>query len=376
MGRAHPDVLVIGGGVIGLTTAYELARAGVPVTVLERGEFGREASWAGAGILPPGRFDRARSPLDRLRAFSVERYPVLSAELRELTGLDNGYRPCGGLEFPEDDRPIPTDAWAEEGIAFEWLDRAGLHRLEPALSDRFDGGYHFPGMGQVRNPWHLRALLAACERLGVKLEPRCSVLGFSFRSGRVREVMTDRGPRVARRFLVCGGAWTDTLLRPLGMSVGVRPVRGQMVLFDAGLPPVRSVLLVGKRYLVPRDDGKVLAGSTEEEVGFQKGTTPEAVEALRLFAVGVVPVLANVPVVATWSGLRPASADGLPVMGRLPNAENLFVSAGHFRAGIQLSPGSGRALADLLLDRPPPFALEIFRPGRPPVVRVEAAFQA
>jgi glycine oxidase len=376
MGRAHPDVLVVGGGVIGLTTAYALGRAGVSVSVLDRGEFGQEASWAGAGIIPPGNAGRARSPLDRLRAVSAALFPELSEELRGLTGIDNGYRRCGGLEVPTDDEPAETGAWEAEGIDFEPLDRDGLHRLEPALSDRLAGAYHFPGMAQVRNPRHMKALVAACDRLGVKLEPRRAVLGFSYRGRRVREVLTDQGPRVARRFLVCGGAWTDTLLRPLGVSLGIRPVRGQMILFDAGQPFFRSVVLVGKRYLVPRDDGKVLAGSTEEEVGFRKGNTPEAVEMLRSFAVTCVPALADAPVVTSWSGLRPASADGLPVLGRVPKCDNLYVSAGHFRAGIQLSPGSAQAVADLLLDRLPALDLEPFRPGRPPGTRFEAAFRS
>jgi glycine oxidase len=376
MERAHPDVIVIGGGVIGLTTAYCLARAGVAVTVLERGELGQEASWAGAGIIPPGRVERAHSPLDELRALSAERYPSLSDELRELTGIDNGYRRCGGLvRVPEEEQP-PTAAWDAEGIAFQQLDRDGLRRVEPAVSDRLTGAYHFPDMAQVRNPRHLKALIAACERVGVKLEPRRPVLGFSYRGRRVREVLTDQGPRIARRFLVCGGAWTDSLLRPLGVSLGIRPVRGQMLLFDTGTPLFLSVVLVGKRYLVPRDDGKVLAGSTEEEVGFQKGNTPEAVEGLRAFAVDCVQDLAAAPVVTTWSGLRPASGDGLPVMGRVPACENLYVSAGHFRAGIQLSPASGRAMADLLLDRSPPLELTAFRPDRPPGPPAQTAFRS
>src|SRR5437764_10055226 len=127
------DVLIIGGGVIGLTTAYTLARAGARVAVLDRQDFGREASWAGAGIIPPGNPERAATPYDRLRATSSEIYPAFAAELQERTGLDVGYRRTGGLEFDDPDEPIAVDAWTAEGVPWEQLDREQAHAAEPTL---------------------------------------------------------------------------------------------------------------------------------------------------------------------------------------------------------------------------------------------------
>src|SRR5262245_54763190 len=153
---ANADVLIIGGGVIGLTTAWYLAGEGVRVTLVEQGAVGKQASWAGAGIIPPGDPAHARTPIDLLRAVSSRLYPELSAHLRELTGLDNGYVVCGGIELPDIFTPgahatglaLPTEEWHSEGIRFEQLDRHGLERFEPGLTPAVREGVHLPGMAQ------------------------------------------------------------------------------------------------------------------------------------------------------------------------------------------------------------------------------------
>src|SRR5437773_11939939 len=139
---AHPDMLIAGGGVIGLTTAYVLAREGLSVTIVEQGEPGQEASWAGAGILPPGNPKHARTPFDQLRAHSVSLFPSLSAELRERTGIDNGYLRCGGLEVVNASEETADQEWRGEGIAFELLRAPALTQLEPALAPGIDTAYH------------------------------------------------------------------------------------------------------------------------------------------------------------------------------------------------------------------------------------------
>jgi glycine oxidase len=240
------DVLILGGGVIGLTTAYYLAARGVGVAVLDHREMGREASWAGAGIIPPGRFAGAETPYDQLRALSAELYPTLSAELRERTGLDNGYRRTGGLEFPAEE-PIDTAAWQREGIAWEACDEAAAFRLDPHLRPGLGPAYYLPDMAQVRNPRHLQALLAATAASGVTLQPHCPVFGFDRDGDRITAVRTGQGRLAADQFLVCAGAWTDALIAPLGFRLGVRPVRGQMVLLRARESQPRRILLHGSR---------------------------------------------------------------------------------------------------------------------------------
>ncbi len=156
-----PDVAIIGGGIIGLTSAYFLANAGLSVAVYDRGDLGKEASWAGAGIIPPGDPQRAATPADKLRGIGSVRFPQLSAELRDLTGIDNGYRTCGGIEFLTAEDEGVTDVWRAEGIAFERMTLEEARRIEP-LGDIEGEPHLLPACAQVRNPWHLRALIAAC----------------------------------------------------------------------------------------------------------------------------------------------------------------------------------------------------------------------
>jgi glycine oxidase len=360
----HPDVLVLGGGVIGLTVAYTLAREGARAAVVDRGDLGQESSWAGAGILPPASLSHARTPYDRLHAHSSEAFPILSQELRERTGIDNGYLRCGGVEVVAGAAEAALREFRDAGVRAEALSAADLRRLEPELAVPPERAFLLPDMAQVRNPRHVRALVAGCASLGVGLRPGCPVHEIEHHGGKVRAVATGAGRLTAGRFLVAAGAWTDALLRPLGCTPGVRPVRGQIALLNTGTPLFRRVVQDGKRYLVPRPDGRVLVGSTEEHAGFDKRTTAAAIRDLLDFAAGLVPALAAAHLERAWAGLRPGSPDGLPFLGPVPGFDNLFVAAGHYRSGIQLSPATGAVMADLLMGREPAVPLEEFRPDR------------
>ena len=375
---AHPDVLIVGGGVIGLTCGYFLAKEGLAVEVLDRGPLAAEASWAGAGIIPPGNPDGVRSPYDRLRAISSQMFQPLSAELADRTGIDNGYRVCGGVEFPQSVDATDVAGWEEEGITFEVLSAARLRALEPALADGSGPAFYFPGMAQVRNPRHLRALTSACRSLGVGVAEHTPVIGWELTGERVTAArLPDGVRRPAGQFLIAAGAWSDQLLSPLGLVAGVRPVRGQIVLLKAPAPPFRPILLHGKNYLVPRDDGRVLVGSTEEpEAGFVKQTTAEAVAGLIRLAIGLVPALARADVERAWAGLRPGSQDALPCLGPVPRFGNAFVAAGHFRAGIQLSTGTGLLLTQCLTGKALAIPLDTFRPDREPNLGFAPVFRS
>jgi glycine oxidase len=372
----HPDVLVVGGGVIGLTTAYYLARAGASVAVVDQGDLGRQASWAGAGIIPPGNPRRASDAFDLLRAHSSALYPALSRELREETGIDNGYLVSGGLEIVGTGPEAPEDEWRGEGIGFTELDEIGLRRLEPGLGPGPTRGYHLPDMAQVRNPRHLKALQAACARRGVGLRPGWGARALVRGPGRVEAVEGDRERLTAGRYLLAAGAWTEALLAQVGWRVGIRPVRGQIALLETSPDHPRHILLVGKRYLVPRGDGRVLVGSTEEEAGFEARPTAGGVAGLLAFAAEVLPALAGAPLERCWAGLRPGSPDGRPFLGPVPGWDNLFVAAGHFRAGLQLSPATGLVMSEVLLGRPTTVPLEAFRLDRPPTPPGQTAFRS
>jgi glycine oxidase len=374
MAKNPPDVLIIGGGVIGLTTAYYLATEGASVLVMEQGDFGREASWAGAGILPPGNPARARSPYDQLRAHSAFLYPTFSERLREQTGIDNGYVRCGGLELAEEEGNLAVEEWRAEGIVFEPLDAVALGRLEPAVAPQPGVAYYLPEMAQLRNPRHLKALLAACRAEGVRVESGCPVFSFERQGDRLAALHTAIGMQVAGRFFVAAGAWTGSLLEQLGWRSGIGPIRGQIALLNTGAPLIRRIVLLGPRYLVPRLDGRVLVGSTEENAGFEKRTTAGAISELLALAGSLVPGLSDAHVEQCWAGLRPGSPDGLPFLGPVPGFTNLFVAAGHFRAGIQLSPATGLVMKELLLGQKLTVPLESFRLDRPVAPRYRPAF--
>jgi glycine oxidase len=403
----HSDVAIIGGGIIGLTSAYFLAKAGLSVSVFDRADFGTEASWAGAGIIPPGNPDRAAAPIDRLRGIGSVRFAEFSEELRRLTRIDNGYRRCGGVEFLQTYEADVVDLWREEGIAFELLDAKRYAEVEPAVSPIWGIPYHLPGCAQVRNPWHMRALVAACESAGVKMYPHIhAASSFETTNQRVTGLRVSRaaegeGPIPeslcrADRYLIAAGAWSADYLDFLGQKANppyessqfvvwdsehgtswVYPVRGQIVLLKTEPSLLRGVVMVGKRYLVPRGDGHVLVGSTEDNPGwFEKGNTADGVADLLNFAKQTVTRLGTAEVVKCWSGLRPGSPDGLPFIGPVPGWDNVFVAAGHFRAGVQLSIGTAQAVTELLTGQPTCVPLEAFALQRTPDVNLKQAFRS
>ncbi len=356
------EVLVIGGGVIGLSVAWQLASRGCRVRLVEKGDVGREASWAGAGILPSAS-PVATHPYEQLSALACDLHPQWADELRERTGIDTGYRRCGGwfLARTPGERAALA-AWAglarEEGRVIEQVNVEELATREPGLQVLRPGGgvplvFFDPQESQLRNPRHLQALEAACRQAGVEIVAETEVQSATLRGGRVAELHTTRGAMHANRYCFTAGAWTGRLLAELGAAVSVLPIRGQMVLFRSPRPLLARIVNEGSRYLVPRDDGRLLAGSTEEEVGFDKRTTEEGIAALAAFARQLVPALADAEVERTWAGLRPASIDGLPYMGRLPGLENAFVAAGHFRSGLYLSPAVATVMSRLLRDEAP-----------------------
>lgn len=374
----HPDVAIIGGGIIGLTSAYFLAKAGLSVEVFDRGDFGKEASWAGAGILPPGNVNGAATPIDKLRAIGSTRFPEFSQELRELTGLDNGYLRCGGIEFIDEDPTEILDLWRAEGIVFDRIPRAMRETLMPGIGDVGGEPYLLPDCAQVRNPRHLQALIAACEQVGVTLRPRTEFTSYPPTWGEDPKTGQMGFREWNGRRLITAGAWSNGLLTNIGeRGPGVHPVRGQIVLLKTPERILNRVLMIGKRYLVPRADGHILVGSTEEpEAGFEKGNTAEAVAGLIGFAIRTVPALASAELVKCWSGLRPGSPDGLPFIGPVPGWNNVFVATGHFRAGVQLSIGTAQLITELFTGQPTCVPLEAFAVDRKPHSSGKSAFRS
>ena len=371
------DVLIIGGGVVGLSLAWALGQQGRSVHVIDQGEPGREASWAGAGIIPAAKFDPAQHPSEQLRGLAAQLHPQWAEELGRLTGIDTGFRRCGGIHLARTRAEAAAlAAWGqslrEEGIEAVQLSGDDFTAIEPGLSLSpplplslsAACALHIPAESQLRNPRHLKALLAACLQAGVTITPHFAAEQFAIYDGELIGVESSAGTLRARQYCFTAGAWTGKILSQLGISVGILPIRGQIVLFRCQQPPIKRVINEGSRYLVPRDDGRVLAGSTEEEVGFDKRNTDEAIADLTAFAQCLVPALADAAIERTWAGLRPGSFDGLPYLGRLPGLSNTFVAAGHFRTGLYLSPATAMVMSQLLCGEQPQIDLAPFRVGR------------
>lgn len=350
-----PDVLIIGGGVIGLTTALELSEAGLSVTVVDQGAVGREASWAGAGMIPPGD-PFGSTAARRLNSLSSRLWPQLSRKLQDLTGLDNGYRRCGGICLPEAVGTTPVslcDAFRQADVEAEVVRAEDIQKQEPLLAGNITAGVFLPGMAQIRNPWHLQALAQACRQRRVAIVEGAPVFSFDRSGENVVAAVTSQGRIHAGTFVVAAGAWSTALLSGMGMSVEVRPIRGQIVLLRTHASRLRRIVEVGPRYLVPRTDGRLLVGSTEEDAGFKKETTAEGIQGLLEFARNLVPSTSAATFETCWSGLRPCAVRGRPYLGPVRDFSNLLLATGHFRSGLTNSPGTAGILRELMLGQPP-----------------------
>jgi len=368
------DCLIVGGGVIGLSLAYELAQHDLRCCILERGEPGQEASWAGAGILPPARVDPTDPPWDQLRGWSHRLHPRWSAELREATGIDNELRRCGGLYVAHS--PVSAAALKRqiselqrrniEAVALGADDLAALEPAValPAIEEDLPAAWRLPDECQVRNPRHLKALRVACRQKGVEIVSGAAARDFEV-SGRCVTAVRTAGQRYrCGSACICSGSWSGELASRLKCSLPVRPVRGQIALLRLDAPLFGHVVNQAKRYLVARADGYVLVGSTEENAGFAKRTTATGIGGLLQLAASLVPALATAHLERTWAGLRPGTADELPYLGRLPEFENAYIAAGHFRSGLHLSPATAVVMRQLMTGESPEIDLEPFRPDR------------
>ena len=385
------DVCIIGGGIIGLSIARELAGRGLSVRVLAREPARHTASWAAAGIFPPAPRYAGAPPGDVLTAWSDELHRQWARDLLEETGIDNGLRACGGLHVAADDRQCARlcDAaatWRAQGTRCERLDAADIAVIEPALADavahgRLVGGVHLPAEMQIRPPRHLQALERSCLARGVVIETGVTVRDLEIHGGMVRSAAAERAGNVAavdaEHYVLAAGAWSAAIAERLGLALMTRPIRGQIALLRFPEQPLRRVVNRGLGYLVPRDDGRLLVGSTLEDAGFAAGTTPEAIDGLLGMVRNLLGTIDEATVEQSWSGLRPASIDGLPTIGRIPACDNAFVAAGHFRAGLHQSTGTAMLVADLITGRPSDVHPAPFAPDRVPgATDVVAAYLA
>ena len=360
------DVLVVGGGVVGLLSAWSLGQEGLRVTLVERGETGREASWAGGGIvspLYPWRYGRA---VANLAHWSQDFYPSLGLRLLEDTGVDPEVH-VTGLYWLDLDDQAEALAWARtNGLPLHEVDISAVHDAVPALGAGFSRALYMPGVANVRNPRLTRSLREALLRLpNVELREACEVRGFIAQAGGIRGVRTDQGELYADAVVLAAGAWSGELLAGLGLELPVAPVKGQMILYRCAADFLSSMVLAKGRYAIPRRDGHILVGSTLEHAGFDKTPSDDALASLRASAEELLPALVGQAPVRHWAGLRPGSPEGIPFIGPVPGHAGLWLNTGHYRNGLVLAPASCRLLLDLMLKREPIIDPQPYAPQGP-----------
>lgn len=356
-GGAQP-IVIVGGGLIGLLCAWYLAENGENSVLFDRQSVGKESSWAGGGILSPLYPDRYPGIASLVR-WSENDYPRIVEELIRITGSDPQ------LIFSEmfllDEVEIKQAEQRQRQVTL--LRDAALRHLEPALRVPFGGAVCYPA-AQVRNPRLLSALHQGLTEKGVDFREWCGIRGFQTEGGRLVGLLTADGMMVkTSRCILAAGAWTAGLLSTTGLHLPIKPINGQMLLFAASPSLISHILVHQYRYLIPRLDGYILAGSTVEDVGFERKTTAAGRETLYRAAIDLVPALADCSIVRHWAGLRPGSPDDAPFIGEHPNIKGLFVCAGHHRNGFATGPASARLVVDMMLGRQPlvdptPFQLD------------------
>ncbi|SQF95354.1 glycine oxidase ThiO [Paucimonas lemoignei] len=348
------QVVIIGGGVIGLLTAFNLASEVEHVTLLDRSGLGLESSWAGGGIVSPLYPWRYSSAVTALAHWSQDFYPQLAEHLYARTGIDPEVHTTGLYWLDLDDEQQALDWAARQNRPLSAVDISAVHDAVPVLGDGYNSAIYMANVANVRNPRLVKSLKAALMALpNVTLIEQCEVLGFVRDGERVQGVATTLGDMLGDEVVLTAGAWSGELLKTLGLELPVEPVKGQMILYKCAADFLPSMVLAKGRYAIPRRDGHILVGSTLEHEGFDKTPTDVALESLKASAVELIPALADAEVVGHWAGLRPGSPEGIPYIGPLSGFEGLWLNCGHYRNGLVLAPASCQLLADLLLGREP-----------------------
>jgi thiazole synthase len=344
------DIVIIGGGSIGLAIAVELKLRGAEVTVLCR-DLQAAASSAAAGMLAPDAEQITDPTMKSLCWRSRSLYPEWTSKLEDLTGLNAGYWPCGILApvYKAPTSPTsPTSSTSPTSPAY-WLDKTSIHQYQPGLGAEVVGGWWYPEDAQVNNQALVRVLWAAAETLGVELKDGITVEGLLQQQGQVLGVQTNIGIIRAEHYVLATGAWANELL-----PIPVSPRKGQMLRVRvpdfAPELPLKRVLFGENIYIVPRKDRSIIIGATSEDVGFTPHNTPAGIQSLLQGAIRLYPQLQDYPIQEFWWGFRPATPDELPILGT-SHCSNLTLATGHYRNGILLTPVTATLIADLIWEQ-------------------------
>lgn len=350
------DALIIGGGVIGLSIARELHKRGVGrITLVEKGRCGEASSWAAAGMLGPQAEANEVGQFFNVCVESRDLYPVFAAELYEETGVDIELDRSGTLylAFTDEDVRVIGERFewqTRAGLAVEHLSTEGTQRAEPFVSPDVRESLFFPNDWQVENRKLLAALRKYAQLSGIEIREGIEIKNLVWDAGEITGAASETESFFAGKTILATGAWTSFIkLGDSDVPIKVKPIRGQMLCFQMADRQFQRVIYSRRGYIVPRQDGRIMAGSTSEDAGFENVVTDANTAALREMALEIVPSLGNLEIVGKWAGLRPMAADGLPVLGEIAGYRDLFIATAHYRNGILLAPLTAKLAADSLV---------------------------
>ncbi|MBW4669775.1 MAG: glycine oxidase ThiO [Cyanomargarita calcarea GSE-NOS-MK-12-04C] len=341
------DILIIGGGVIGLAIAVELKLRGASVTIISR-DFQSAATHAAAGMLAPSAEQIPDGAMQELCRRSLYLYPEWTGKLEEITGLNTDYWSCGILApvYEHKGEMLPNPSTPHSSY---WLDKAAIHQYQPGLGEEVVGGWWHLEDAQVDNRKLAQTLLTAAQILGVEIKEGITALSIPQQRGEVIGIQTNAGVLYAQHYILAAGAWSNQLF-----PLPVRPLKGEMlsVRVPESVPelPLNRVLYGENIYIVPRRDRRIIIGATSADVGFTPHNTPAGIQTLLKEAIRLYPQLQHYPIEEFWWGFRPATSDELPILGTSP-CKNLTFATGHYRNGILLTPITAAVIADLVWEQ-------------------------
>ncbi|ORU92550.1 MAG: glycine oxidase [Cycloclasticus sp. symbiont of Poecilosclerida sp. M] len=354
------DFLIIGGGIIGLLTAKELRKSGASVALVEKGCVGQQATWAAGGILSPMRPWHYSEAVNAISSSSQLVYPQLAKDLYEQTGIDSEWVLSGMLVLNDDDMTQALQWCEQQAVCHDILSVEQLNSQFPYLKEFSEPALLRADVATIRPHKLLAALRRYLLDEGLKFYNE-EAQQLMLRGDDITGVQLGGEVLTASEYVICGGAWSASLIPEGVVKPDISPVKGQMVCFPPTDIPNACMVMDGDRYIIPRKDGRIVVGSTREHTGFDASTTRQAFESLRDFAQQLYPVLSGVEPDAHWAGLRPSSPDSIPYICRVEPYKNLSLNAGHYRNGIVTAPASAQLMTDIVLGRPSKINAEPYR---------------
>ncbi len=366
-------IIILGGGIIGLSCAYEAAKRGLKVSIIEPGAFGGQASGAAAGMLAP--FSENTEQPDhffQLCYSSLNLFPAWISEIESITGISTEWVQSGSIHvFQHEADLLPIQSrlqWHNEwGARSELVSQAQLRKLEPHITEDAIAGIYTPGESHVFAPKLAIALEAACSKLGIEMISQAGQLedlkpsavgGASIRMQNMRKA------RHADQVVICSGAWASQFEQYLGLSIPIHPIRGQICSYEMQEIEIRHIVFSSQAYWVGKKNDRLVCGASEDVAGFDTTTTERGIQRLVRSSAEWFPFLQDRAVAHQWAGLRPATRDGMPLIGTISGMPGIMMAAGHYRNGILLSPITAKLIGDLLEDKAVRLSLGAFAPSR------------